>query len=366
MIKAIVVEDEWYNLEEINELVNKTGFMTVVGKYQNPVNALNEISETCPEVAFIDIEMPEMDGVTLAEKLLEKDPSIIIAFITSWNQYAVKAFELNALDYILKPIKIERFNQMVRKIQNQIILRRPLKASALKIKCFDRLEVSIDGVAIKWERAKAEELFAFLLMHHKRYIHKDTIIENLWSEYEPKKALQILQTSMCKIRNVFSEMKEEVELDYSNGKYRLIIKNCKCDYIEFQEVLSNYKAGNRNTYTEIGKISEMFGDGFLVKQGYLWSYEKDQELRKKIILILKEIISEQWEEDEFKELAIFLKRLSILEPYNEEVNYRLFYVLNKLKSYNEISSHFKWLKKTLKNEFNLTPSKRIEEIVHEA
>lgn len=120
MIGTIVLDDEWYNLEEICELVEKTGFMQVSGKYMNPLQALEEAPALAPQVAFIDVEMPELDGLTFAEKLLEIHPEVMIAFITSWNQYAVQAFELSALDYVMKPIKEERFMKLAKKIQAEI------------------------------------------------------------------------------------------------------------------------------------------------------------------------------------------------------------------------------------------------------
>ncbi len=120
MIKVIVLDDEWYNLEEVCDLVEKTDFMQVAGKYMNPLKALEEASSIHPQVAFIDIEMPEMDGLTFAEKLIEINPETIIAFITSWNQYAARAFDINALDYVMKPIKEERFQRLVEKIRTEI------------------------------------------------------------------------------------------------------------------------------------------------------------------------------------------------------------------------------------------------------
>lgn len=203
MIKAIVVDDEWYNLEEISGLLDETGVITVAGKYLDPMKALEDVTDVSPQAAFIDIEMPEIDGITLAEKLLEKVPSMIVVFISSWNQYAVQAFDLNALDYIMKPIRMDRFNRMIEKVCNEISLKVPIKSTELTIRCFGSLEASIGGSPVKWERAKAEELFAFLLVHQGRYVHKDMIIENLWPMYEYSKALPILQTSVCKIRAVW-------------------------------------------------------------------------------------------------------------------------------------------------------------------
>lgn len=89
------------------------------GRFQNGADALRESAHIHPQAAFIDIEMPEMDGLTLAEKLLESDPDMKIVFITGWNQYAVAAFELNALDYIMKPVNRVRFEKMAQRLQKK-------------------------------------------------------------------------------------------------------------------------------------------------------------------------------------------------------------------------------------------------------
>ncbi len=278
MVNAIVVDDEWYNLKEIGELAERTGFLHVAGMYQNPLTVLEQWDDIRPNVAFIDIEMPEMDGITLAEKLLEKNPSTMIVFITGWDRYAVKAFDLNALDYILKPVKEERFSRMVEKIRNEISQEKPIEPHMLKIQCFDSLETTVGGVPVKWERAKAEELFAFLVMNHGRFMHKETIIENLWPDYIPEKALPILQTAICKIRKVFSQIQDNVKLEYSGNRYRLSLFNTQCDYLELERRLNS--AVYWNTLADIESTCSLYKTGFLAQQGYIWSLGKDEQLRR--------------------------------------------------------------------------------------
>jgi Response regulator containing CheY-like receiver and SARP domains len=364
MIKAIVVDDEWYNLEEISGLVEETGFMRVEKKYQYPLKVLEEVADISPQVAFIDVEMPEMDGITLAEKLLEKNPSMIVAFITAWDQYAVQAFDLNALDYVMKPIKLERFNRMIEKIRNEIRVKDPLQSIALRIKCFGQLETSIGGIPVKWERAKAEELFAYLLMKHGSYVHKDEIIQDLWPGYEYAKALPILQTSICKIRNVFSQIKKEVTLNYIGSKYGLSINNSECDYFEVERALSDYRDGDKATYAAVEKACTLFGRGLLTNQGYIWSIEKDEELRKKLVMVLKKIISAYSIEANNAIVLKFLRLLTELAPYEEEANYRLLMTLEELGEYQEVSSHYKWLEKVLKDDYGTVPSGRITGLVN--
>lgn len=366
MIKAIVVDDEWYNLEEISGLVEKSGFMRVEKKYQNPLRALEEEADISPQVAFIDVGMPEMDGITLAEKLLEKNPSLIVAFITAWDHYAVQAFDLNAIDYVMKPIKLDRFKQMIEKIRHEIGLKAPLQPSALRIKCFGQLETSIGGIPVKWERAKAEELFAYLLMNHGSCVHKDTLIQDLWPGYEYAKALPILQTSICKIRNIFSKIKQEAILNYSRNKYCLTLTNAECDYFQVGQALSDYRIEDKTTYALVEKACLLFGRGFLIEQGYLWSMEKDEELRKRLAQVLKEIISVYTGEGNPEKAARVLKLLTGLVPYDEEANFRLLKTLEALGDYREVSNHYQWLARVLKDEYGTVPSDQIKDLVNDS
>lgn len=360
MIKAMVIDDEWYNLEETSEFVENTGFFHVTGKYQNPIKALEEVTSNYPQVAFVDIELPEMDGITFAEKLLEINPSMIIVFITSYNQYAVQAFDLNAMDYILKPIKSERFNRMVEKIKNEVSLRPQNTSQILKIKCFNHLTVTIGDIPVKWERAKAEELFAYLLMYHGSYVHKEKIIENLWAGYKPEKALQILQTSVCKIRNLFSQIKNVVSLNYSGNRYCLIVEGGESDYLQVEIALSDYKADDKSTFDGLEKACNLFGKGFLTEEGYSWSLVKDQEMRAGLVAALKEIMNVYVVDGNQDKVIATLKSITKLAPYDKKSNFMLIRIYKESGDNTAAYNHYQWLEKILREEYDEAPSERIQ------
>lgn len=362
MIRAIVVDDEWYNLEEIADLVDGTGLIKVVKKYQNPIEALEEAEEYKPELAFLDIEMPEIDGIKLAGLLYKACPGIRVVFITSWNRYAVQAFDLNAIDYILKPIKKERFYHMVEKLEHEFKVKRNVYAKRIKIRCFEVLEASIGEMPVKWERAKAEELFAYLLMNHDCYIHKERIIEELWTDYEPIKALRILQTVVCRIRNIFSQMSEEILLDYSGNKYCLRLKAVDCDLIELESALGKYRHEDESTYENIENALSIYKSGFLSQQGYLWSMEKDEKLRKSFMQILQEIAEKYRMENKNEELCRYLKLLSVLKPYDRELNYSLLKMWKDNGEDYKAGQHYVWLADVLKKEYDTVIPKEIEEL----
>ncbi len=298
-----MVDDEWYSLTEICDLAEKTGFMSVTGRYQCAEAALRELETTRPQAAFIDIELPETDGLTLAEKMLEKDPEIKIVFITGWNQYAVAAFELNALDYIMKPVNPARFLKMTRRLNRRIAAHPKVPAPKLKIRCYGEFQVLIDGEPVIWQRIKAEELFAFLLTRHDSFIHKDVILENLWPNYERSKSLPILQTSVCKIRNLFSSCQDAVHLNYAGNRYALFLTNADCDLLEVEAAWQN------GTLINLKNACATFQKGFLPSGGYLWSAGYEESARQKLFAALRKLARSGQTENETQvtELAALLE-----------------------------------------------------------
>jgi len=363
MIKAIIIDDEWYNLEEISDLIDNTGLIKIVGKYQNPRQVLEEFKKMSPEVAFIDIELGEIDGITLAKQLLEINPEIIIAFITSWDKYAIDAFDINATDYILKPIRMERFLKMIDKIINKVN-KQPEKLARVRIQLFDKFEVKIDGTLVKWKRTKSEELFAFLLLNYGSYIHKDTIIENLWTDYDPDKALRILQTTIYSIRSIFSGVPQEVVLEYSQSRYKLAMNGVWCDYLELEKSIEAYKINDMNTYIGVEKSARLFTKELLMQQGYLWSAVKEEGIRKNLTLILEEIASKYSENQKVEDEIRVLTLIATILPYEDDINYRLIKGLKDAGDNIKAFNHYKWLEKTLNEEYGLIPSPKIRNLIN--
>lgn len=286
MIRAIVVDDEYYTLMHIGELLSLTGDFDICGTYVNPLEAYTSFDETNPQVAFIDIEMPEMNGLTLAEKLLEKNSKLKIVFITAYMRYAVDAFDVNATDYILKPINKDRFSRMVQKIKESIY-KGATNNKKLDINCFGDFTVESNGIPVVWQRAKAEELFAYLLMNHGRKVHKEKLIDVLWYDYSPQKALQILQTSIHRLRKIFKNNQDILQIKYYDNCYMLVLDHYEFDLKEAMMFNNQCVMGDLNTQELVEKIATKLGQGLFTNKGYLWAYEYESTLKNNFIEVVQ-------------------------------------------------------------------------------
>lgn len=117
MYKAIVVDDERLARAGLKSLLKKYDDVDVVGEASNADEALALIKEVSPDVVFLDIQMPEKTGFELLE-MLPKSP--LVVFTTAYDEYALKAFQINALDYLLKPIDAKRLDDTIDKIRDRL------------------------------------------------------------------------------------------------------------------------------------------------------------------------------------------------------------------------------------------------------
>ncbi len=112
-MKALIVDDERLARTELRRLLNPFKDITVVGEAVNAEDALNKITELNPELIFLDIQMPGKNGFEMLEEL-DSVPTVV--FTTAYDEYALKAFEYNAMDYLLKPIEPQRLEDTVKRL----------------------------------------------------------------------------------------------------------------------------------------------------------------------------------------------------------------------------------------------------------
>ncbi len=111
-ITALIIDDEQLAREELKYLLDTTGSVEVLAQGANGIEAVDLIREYQPDVVFLDVQMPGLDGFAVLKQLIEhRDPIPQIIFATAFDQYAVRAFDVNAIDYLLKPFDKNRVMQ---------------------------------------------------------------------------------------------------------------------------------------------------------------------------------------------------------------------------------------------------------------
>lgn len=120
ILRAIVVDDEPPARDELSFMLGEVDDVEVVGEAGEAGSAIELCDEQAPDVAFVDLRMPGPDGIALAEALLARQPELAVVVVSAHDDGALRAFEARVLDYLLKPVRLERLRQTVERVRDQL------------------------------------------------------------------------------------------------------------------------------------------------------------------------------------------------------------------------------------------------------
>ncbi|MDU0372708.1 LytR/AlgR family response regulator transcription factor [Hymenobacter endophyticus] len=127
MLRCLLVDDEPLALRLLSSYVERVPFLELVGTCRSALDALTVLQREAVDVLFLDIQMPDLTGVEFVRSM---QPQALVIFTTAYENYALEGFNLNALDYLVKPIAFERFLQAAQKAQDRLAPRQPEPAAA--------------------------------------------------------------------------------------------------------------------------------------------------------------------------------------------------------------------------------------------
>jgi two-component system, LytTR family, response regulator len=119
-LRAVLVDDEQLARDELGYLLDQVGGVDVIGQAGNGVEALTTIDRLQPDVVFLDVQMPGLTGFEVARRLLDNRVASHIIFVTAYDQHAIEAFEVNAVDYLLKPVDPARLEVAVDRARRRV------------------------------------------------------------------------------------------------------------------------------------------------------------------------------------------------------------------------------------------------------
>jgi two-component system response regulator LytT len=181
LLTAVLVDDEQLARDELRYLLEQIGGVEVLGQAGNGVEALTTIERFLPDVVFLDVQMPGLTGFEVARRLLDNRATPQIIFVTAYDQHAIEAFEVNAVDYLLKPVDQARLEVAVDRTRRRIASDRPSTEPGRNVNSAD-LEKIVQAVA---ERQSRRERLAikvgerFLLVQSEEIIYASLADEGI-------------------------------------------------------------------------------------------------------------------------------------------------------------------------------------------
>lgn len=345
--RILVVDDELPALEEMEDLLRDEPLAGEIYFQSLAQQALEWALEHEPDIVFVDIQMPGMNGLAFAEYLLDAKPFIEVVFVTAYHQYALQAFELSAVDYVLKPVKPERLRRTLQRIhrhrhyrpaysggetaaaelqenaepmesskaeaEEQSVMSNQPPSIAARIYSLGRLQVeSVQGHVLKWSTMKVEELFAYLL--YKGSVSLDQIIEDVFPNSDLVKARTYVHTCVYKIRRALTDnhLQEHIHVSYSERMYKLVLIDVWHDREQFMN------DAHEDAMSSIEYLAALYRGEWCTGLDGMWISIHREELEERYVWLLEDLVNRLQEQGQNRKALSYARKLLLIDGWNEE------------------------------------------------
>lgn len=229
-MKILLVDDEELQLIRLENVAKKvlpedTEFFS----YTNPLKAYEENADKKIDIAFLDIEMPGINGIQLAKKLKKQNPLINIIFVTAYSYYALDAYRIHASGYITKPVNESKIKEELEGLRHPVESQKE-STKKLQVKCFGNFEVFYKGEPIRFSYKRSKEVFAYLIDREGSSININELNAVLWEEDHKSYLRNLIADIQTTLKNIGVE---DVFIKRHNECY-IDVDKVDCDAYEYK------------------------------------------------------------------------------------------------------------------------------------
>lgn len=360
MIRVILVDDEKSMLLIMKKMISKIPDIELVGTFQSAGEAYKFIEVNMAEIAFVDINMPGESGLDFARRLAADAINTAVVFITAHKEYALDAFDVNAYDYIVKPISQVRLEMSIQRTIKRNSFLQAVKeggnSARLLVYCLGGMEVrSAAGSAVQFSSSKSSELMAYLLMKKGKFVSKWSIIEDVFRGMPPQNAETYLNTTIYKLRKALDSHGMKSRIISANESYKFDIRNIYVDFIDFENQINEFSdisSVNQSAALKAEKIyeGELFGE-----KDYYWSLLEKERLSEVYWSFSKRLAGYLVECHQLTVALQILKKLVHINELDEEVNCLLMRVYAAQRDRISMERQYERYAKVLRKELGIAP-----------
>lgn len=227
---VIAVDDEPLMLGALTKAIKASPDITRIAEFTSCEDAIAYVKRTPPDIAFLDINMRGMGGLSLAEKIIGVSPNCRIVFCTGHEEYAVAAFKLHASGYLMKPVSAKDVQTEIDNIKGIRQNQKPLT-----VKCFGTFEVFAKGEQLAFKRSKTKELFAFLVDRNGAGVTVSEIGVTLWENDKEQKKRNYIHQLFHDLRQSLEAVGASDVFKRNHYFYSINPEKIDCDYYSYLE-----------------------------------------------------------------------------------------------------------------------------------
>ncbi|SDD14300.1 Two-component response regulator, SAPR family, consists of REC, wHTH and BTAD domains [Paenibacillus sp. UNCCL117] len=363
-MNVIMIDDERLALMHLEKMLRQFPEVSIVGSCKDPQQGIDLVEKLKPDVVFLDIHMPEVSGLQIAEMLQERGSAVQIVFVTAHDNHAIEAFEYNAIDYILKPLQQERLAKTMQRL-SKLLGSKPSEEEALPpAQAFVRTlpSLAFEGMdnsseTFKWRTAKSQELFAYLLHHRGQLVRKDALLDLLWPELDEKRGMTHLYTTVYQARQQLKRTGLPIMIRNAGLEegYVLDLNGVLVDADEWERLIALSENEEVASPASARRLLDLYRGEYLGDYDYLWAESERQRLRMVWLGYLKR--QAEYEESKGMEAAAIVSyhRIQQQHPYDEHSYFALMKLYDRLGDRNAVEEQYAALCKVLHEELAIAP-----------
>lgn len=231
-MNILTVDDEPNALHLLTQNVAEVVEGANVVSFPNPHDALRWAEQNSCDVAFLDIELGDMNGIELGKRLKELNPKTNLIFVTGYLEYAVSAYALHASGYLAKPASRDAIRIELENLRYP--MPKPRTDKKISVHCFGNFEVFYCGKPLAFKRGKTRELFAFLVDRHGARVTSGEICARLWEDLgSDKQQKDYLRHLVMDLTRTLEEIGESEVFIRSHNSYTINPDRIECDYYDY-------------------------------------------------------------------------------------------------------------------------------------
>ncbi|THF77062.1 response regulator [Cohnella fermenti] len=372
-MRVLVVDDEPAMLLAMKRLLKNVEGVELVGNFRSAQEALEFVRNEEADLVFLDIQIAEDNGLELARSLRAARADLDIVFTTSHAEYAIDAYDVYPLDFMVKPISRTRLVQTIARAaaggrtlpggsgssvsfagsgNAGVAASPPLTVRGLG--CFE--VGSKQAGTVKWISRKSMELFAYLLMHRGRSVSRLRILEDIFPDMPLKNAELYLNTAVYQLRKALSLHGAKEIVVTAQEQYRVDLDHADVDFIRLETDMAELAEINQENAAAAIELERRFAGELFEDKPFEWAAMERERLSLLYDSVAKRLAGWLLEERRYSEALVVARRLVSRNEFEEESNLLLLRTLGDMGDRQALSHYYEHYTQLLLRELGLAPS----------
>ena len=369
-MKVLLVDDEKASLLITRRMISKIPNMEIVGCFQNTKEAFHFVESNKVDIALVDINMPNENGLDFVRRVTREVKDIAILFLTGHKEYALEAYDLHVFDYILKPVTQAKLENSIQLAIEKLVFLQSAKqmedSPKLFINTLGILDVrGANSELVRFTSSKSVELLCYLLLKKGRAVSKWNIIEDLFGGMLPRNAVTYLNTTIYKLRNSLDPFGMRAVIVSSGESYRIETKDIYIDFIDFENNVTAYRNIQKNNLEDVLRTEKLFCGELFEERDYSWSLSEKERISELYLSLAKKTIWYLLDNGMLTAALSIAKKIIKINEFDEEANCILMRIYAARRDKVLLKRQFILYSNMLDNELSIKPGDYIIKLYNE-